>query len=202
MVTGSSLEYRNQWGKIFENWSQLISVSGFEFVAANVFVSSSNANRSILLVWFAPSVGLVKLNVDATYNYNTKVATCGVVLRDHAGDVLLSAIASFPDVSALLQAEFIAILFGLEVIKSGNFGPMLMESDAAVAIRELGEGLNSLSVWFGYIINMLELARCCRVKGFYHVRRDANDIARKLSKMLYPVGGRQIWVFTLPSSDM
>ncbi|XVE74296.1 hypothetical protein DITRI_Ditri12bG0005400 [Diplodiscus trichospermus] len=65
--------------------------------------------------WCPPPLHFVKLNVDASYEVGTDVAQIGVVLGNHDGLVLLSAVTMISGIVSVLQAELQAILFGGEV---------------------------------------------------------------------------------------
>ena len=43
--------------------------------------------------WLPPPVGVIKLNVDASYDHITKAAGLGIVARNDQGEVCLSAVA-------------------------------------------------------------------------------------------------------------
>ncbi|XVF71723.1 hypothetical protein PTKIN_Ptkin12aG0062500 [Pterospermum kingtungense] len=115
--------------------------------------------------WIAPSKGILKLNLDPGYDSISQLATCGVVLRDQHGDVLVSAVACFCGSPSPLQAELRAILFGLELMQSGNFKQVLVESDSLLAVKEINASGDSVSLWYGLISDIVHLAAICNVLG-------------------------------------
>ena len=54
------------------------------------------------------------MNVYAAYFSQLKEANLGMVVKDHTGTILLCAMMRVGEVDSPLQAEFLAILFGLE----------------------------------------------------------------------------------------
>ena len=54
-----------------------------------------------------------KINVDVAYNSTSQVASFGVVMRDAKASIIFSAITKVAGIESSLQAETLAILFGL-----------------------------------------------------------------------------------------
>ncbi|XP_026434571.1 uncharacterized protein LOC113332111 [Papaver somniferum] len=51
--------------------------------------SSVPRNRFILSkIWFPPGIGYIKVNIDASYDYETRKGSIGLIVRDHAGYAL------------------------------------------------------------------------------------------------------------------
>ena len=57
-----------------------------------------------------------------------------MVLRNHVGTSLYCAVTRVGDVESPLYAEFLAILFGLEVCKNKDIISLHIESDSLLAI--------------------------------------------------------------------
>ena len=66
------------------------------------------------VAWIPPHRNCFKLNVDAAYSSNTKMAKLGMVVRDYLGNIYLCAVTALDNIETSLQAEIKAILFGLE----------------------------------------------------------------------------------------
>ena len=78
-------------------------------------------NQNTRAEWQMPLSDTVKMNVDAAFCSVTKVATLGMVFRDCTGSICLAAVKKIENVESPLHAEFLAILFGFEVIISDFF---------------------------------------------------------------------------------
>jgi len=59
-------------------------------------------------IWQKPDAGLLKLNVDGSYSAQAGDGGAGVLLRDDAGAVLLSACRYIPGCALPLEAELVA----------------------------------------------------------------------------------------------
>lgn len=62
--------------------------------------------------WCLPPSGTLKLNVDASFLQGDLRVTCGVLFRDHAGQVVLSASQGFTGFMMPLHVELKVVLMG------------------------------------------------------------------------------------------
>ncbi|XVF50957.1 hypothetical protein PTKIN_Ptkin04bG0145400 [Pterospermum kingtungense] len=124
--------------------------------------------------WKLPPLNELKLNVDAGYDRSSFLAYCGLVVRDHASSVILSATKKFTNVQDVLLAEIMAIHFGLSRIRLRKLSVQFVESDSLLAIRELKKKEASLSEWFGLFNDIAMLVDQCHASDFQHVCRGAN----------------------------
>lgn len=100
------------------------------------------------------------------------IATCGVVVRNSSGDVIFSANRSYDHVEDVVQAELLAIMLGLKLAADRGLKLEVVESDAFLAIREIGKGKASMSEWFGLLKDIHYFADKCEVISFHHFNRD------------------------------
>ncbi|XVF44717.1 hypothetical protein PTKIN_Ptkin02bG0146500 [Pterospermum kingtungense] len=107
--------------------------------------SSLPSNPSNVVTWTAPSFDFLKLNVDAGFCKSDGRIVCGMVIRDHAGQVVISASKGFRSFQSPLQAELRAILFGLEIAHQINLLVQLVKSDSSLAIWKIQKGNSSSS---------------------------------------------------------
>ena len=75
--------------------------------------------------------------VDTTYSSTMRVASLGVVARNTKVEIDCSAVTKVADVESPLQAELMAIVFGLHMAKERNFRRVQLESDSLIAITEI-----------------------------------------------------------------
>ncbi|XVF69460.1 hypothetical protein PTKIN_Ptkin11bG0083900 [Pterospermum kingtungense] len=104
--------------------------------ANHVVPFSSNVNGT----WIALPLGFYKLNVDVGFSVSDKRASCGMVIRDCQGQVILSASKAFSGFHSALQAELRAILFGLEMAHQRSLLVHYVESDCQLAIQKIKKG--------------------------------------------------------------
>ena len=106
--------------------------------------SPRNVDPVSLLEWRKPPFGYVKLNVDAAFFSELKVARLRIVVRDSRGEVLWCAMEKVTMVYSPLQAELLAILFGMHEMTGSPFQDIEVESDSLLAINEVENTNQSL----------------------------------------------------------
>ena len=67
--------------------------------------------------------------------------------RDSRGEVRFCAINQKRDVQSPLQAELLAVLFGIEIAKDHNFQALYLEMDSKFAATEILKGSATLCTW-------------------------------------------------------
>jgi hypothetical protein len=85
--------------------------------------------------WEVPPAGWIKVNVDASFVNATGEASVGVVIRNHKGEVLLTAWRVL-----LRCASAEACVDGLRLASKWCAGPTILESDSARLVAALGDG--------------------------------------------------------------
>lgn len=87
-----------------------------------------------------------KLNVDATFNFERNVAGSGLVVRNHAGEVMAATIKFHVYVRDSDMAEGWVVVDGLELAIEMGFYPVVVETDSKRAYEILqGKGMNCLT---------------------------------------------------------
>ena len=107
---------------------------------------TSNGLR-ILADWQPPPRSFYKLNVDASYQSASRIATFGAVIRDDEEHVCLAAVTRTKGVDSAFQAEIMAILFGLQMTREQDFKDLMVESDCLLAVKEISQKNESLCEW-------------------------------------------------------
>lgn len=91
--------------------------------------------------WIAPSIGMLKLNVDGAIFAELQQAGVGCVLRHEKGEVLMAATNPIQCFNTPLEIEFLALFRGLQLcLPMGVRVPnpkLIVESDSSVAERAL-----------------------------------------------------------------
>ena len=150
--------------------------------------------------WSPPICGSLKLNVDATFNSNSKLAGLGMVLRDSSGSVRLSAVTKIDRVDSPLHAEFKAILFGMEVAWANSFSSLIVESDSSIAIQEISKNQETFCEWESIISDIMDFSLLCSNCSFHSIKRTANMCAHNIAKVCCEVGCYREWRNSLPPS--
>ena len=102
-----------------------------------------------------------------------RVASLGVVARNTKVEIDCSAVTKVADVESPLQAELMAIVFGLHMAKERNFRRVQLESDSLIAVTEILKKNETLCEWDGIISDILDLSLDFESCSFSHVYRVA-----------------------------
>ena len=148
--------------------------------------------------WSLPISGSFKLNVDATFNADSKIAGLGMVLRDSSSNVMLSAVTKIDRVDSPLHAEIKAILFGMEVAWANSFSSLIVESDSLIAIQEISKNQESFCEWESIISDIMDLSLLCSNCSFHSIKRSANMCAHDIAKVYCELGSLKEWRNSLP----
>ncbi|KQK16103.2 hypothetical protein BRADI_1g26757v3 [Brachypodium distachyon] len=81
--------------------------------------------------WKPPNADSVKLNVDGSFSSNDGSAGVGLVLRDHRGNLMISACCNLPQCNDALEAELAACEEGLRASIGWTDKLIILESDCA-----------------------------------------------------------------------
>ncbi|XVF30459.1 hypothetical protein REPUB_Repub16aG0059600 [Reevesia pubescens] len=87
--------------------------------------------------WCPPEKGYLKIDVNASYDANSKIAGLGMVIRDHVGRICCSAFTKKHLVNDPFLVEMLAILMGIEMAVELNFSYVVIKSDSLLAISEI-----------------------------------------------------------------
>ncbi|KAL2900743.1 FAM172 family protein-like protein Y75B8A.31 [Bienertia sinuspersici] len=98
-----------------------------EFEEANLKKPAQDGQHSEE-VWKAPSEGLYKLNVDATFPSDGKVGL-GAILRDFAGDAVVATCCLVDGEKNVEVGEALAARLGLKMALEAGFGRIGLETD-------------------------------------------------------------------------
>jgi hypothetical protein len=136
------------------------------------------AHRDSQNGWVPPKPGWVKLNVDASFGHDSELASIGVVVRDHQGQVILSAWRFLEHVASAEEAEALACL-----VTNWVRQPTVLESDCLSLIKSLHSPDPNRASCLGIIKEIKELNQllpdCC----FNHVRSEGNQVKHNLAQL-------------------
>ncbi|XWS20549.1 hypothetical protein CRYUN_Cryun31cG0111400 [Craigia yunnanensis] len=95
------------------------------------------------IFWKPPFAGFLKISTDAAFCSRTNIAKLGTVCRDSDGNVFFCAVAKRTEVFFPLQAELMAISYGLDIAREKGLSSIQVESDALLAVHEIEKGFSS-----------------------------------------------------------
>ncbi|KAJ1409311.1 Ribonuclease H domain [Sesbania bispinosa] len=147
------------------------------FIVAN---DQSPASGSVAFVstvwvkWNPPDLGWIKLNTDGSVNAHHHLVACGGIFRNHHGNFVL-AFAQKLAPTSILEAELLAILYGLELAWTRQFNKLLVEVDSTSAIRLVQLGCKNTHALFNTVSRIQHLVKRNWLVRFHHVFREANQ---------------------------
>nr|XP_027093674.1 uncharacterized protein LOC113714076 [Coffea arabica] len=129
------------------------------------------------VAWEKPPFGLIKFNSDASVNHGR--ATGGGLLRDYQGKLIFAYYKEFGE-QDVLEAESMALLFGMQLCLQRGFRPSLVEVDSKALVQLVVSGV--IAKW--PLCNILRKVRGL-LEGFSasisHIFREANSPANRLA---------------------
>lgn len=146
-----------------------------------------------------PDRPLYKVNFDGTLFVSEQCAGWGVVIRNEAGQVMVSlserALLPFTAIEEEGKAAQRALVLALET----GFDRIILEGDSLILlINALQNNSHSLS-HFGHIVKDVQyLASCFSEIHYSHVCRQCNTIAHSLARRVISISHDQIWMEDVP----
>ncbi|KAL5816148.1 hypothetical protein ACOSQ3_024526 [Xanthoceras sorbifolium] len=95
--------------------------------------------------WQPPGDSFLKLNSDAATSVKSNKVGLGVVVRNHLGQVLLSAASSLSSCFSPLLHEALALKRGLELARDASLSRLVLESDCATLVKSINSNQLPLS---------------------------------------------------------
>uniref|UniRef100_A0A8I6Z5L8 RNase H type-1 domain-containing protein n=1 Tax=Hordeum vulgare subsp. vulgare TaxID=112509 RepID=A0A8I6Z5L8_HORVV len=87
--------------------------------------------------WTKPEVGILKINSDGSYNKDTLTGGWGYIIRDHEGDVVVTAAGRLHHVHDALQVEAEACIRAIYKAQELGIGNVVMETDASTLVSAI-----------------------------------------------------------------
>ena len=94
------------------------SALSIQALALNFHRAATIGHPAKDVMWARPPLGTVKLNVDASFEYEGNMASTGVILRDDAGDLMTAEICYLRPTIDAYTAEALAMKKGLQLADS------------------------------------------------------------------------------------
>ncbi|KAM1672856.1 hypothetical protein ACFXTN_037708 [Malus domestica] len=165
--------------------------------------SRSLLNHSSLgdgVKWSHPDHGVIKINVDASWEAKSGVGFTGVVARDEQGCFLAASRQKIKATGATM-AEALAILHGCNLGVSNGWNSICVESDSYDAISCLWDpALKGNWDAFPVLRKCLRLGRAFQACRWSWVPRLANSVADCLASRKCKEVCDHVWVIRPPSS--
>ncbi|XP_026410067.1 uncharacterized protein LOC113305194 [Papaver somniferum] len=101
----------------------------------------SSSRRILPKIWFPPDTGYIKVNIDASYVYETRKGSIGLIVRDHAWHAL--AVKGFnleEEIESEVGAEHFeckALIKAVEWIEEYGFNKVIIETDCENLVNSI-----------------------------------------------------------------
>lgn len=161
-------------------------------------VNNLSTRTPVFVKWVKPVIGSLKLNVDAAVKLGESTFQMGLVLRDHAGTLVLGKTVCKTMVSSVFEAEALAVLEGLQWLLTLQHDIVVIESDSLLTVRALHcpeENVLEVGNVLEACRNILNLRPGFSIS---FVKRQANKVAHLVAKLPCSLNCQN--VFTSPSN--
>ena len=148
--------------------------------------------------WQPPESGWIKINIDGAFSETFGEAGIGVIVRDHLGQVILSAWKYMDGGGSVEQVEAWACREGLALAPEWAPRPAIVESDCAMVIKYLSCPSVQRSPSTFVIRAALEEAEKLPAVKFCHVGREQNGVAHELAQMAKRLRHSAVWRERVP----
>jgi hypothetical protein len=156
---------------------------------------SSNTIVKETQAWTLAPQGFAKLNVDG--EFTAQSAGAGMVLHDHAGDVIFTACRHLDTCIDALEAELAAIEEGIKLALHWSALKIIMETDCADAVELIGGKKANLSAYAFRITTIRELLRE-RDTVLVKINRTCNSVGHELAKIGRAQARTKLWLSSFP----
>ncbi|KAK8540080.1 hypothetical protein V6N12_046373 [Hibiscus sabdariffa] len=134
--------------------------------------------------WEAPPVGWINVNTNGSRNTGTRLASCGGVGRDLESRWCFGFAQGIGSYSCL-EAELWGIYEGLAIAWSLSYPRVLIETDSREAY-EIIMSSNTQKVGSFALSSIFALMSCSWEVQLVFVRREGNEVADVMSRLVYP----------------
>ena len=148
--------------------------------------------------WSPPENGVIKVNVDASFDENTNQGSSGLVIRDSFGNLLRAQALWYEFAASSMAMEAEAIRDGVQVALERGFRRVVVESDAQAIIKLWETEDFDRAEIVGVLHEIKELSAQFESFRLIFVRRDANEAAHLCAEQATNVRRRCLWLNCVP----
>lgn len=152
-----------------------------EYRKANSSQSLESSNRDKAR-WIPPAAGFLKINVDAAVSSKDDKIGFGLVARNSAGEVIMTAAKSAWPFCTVERAELQAFEWATELAIAHNWDRVILEGDAQLVVNALNGKVQRGNLTHVVILNIQAAATKIPSVVFNFCYREANTAAHRLAK--------------------
>ncbi|KAL4324280.1 hypothetical protein GQ457_11G002870 [Hibiscus cannabinus] len=131
--------------------------------------------------WMKPGPGQVKINVDGAWLVESRVATIGVIARDHHGMMINGCALQVAGAHSVETVEACAFATGIRMAIEKGWENVVVEGDSMSIINRLKDPGQDLSVEASFLVDTKAALQTHPGVMVQHVARDANRAAHYLA---------------------
>ena len=144
-------------------------------------------------MWLRPEEGRLKLNTDDSFVSADGTAGSGMILRDHNGNIVLSACRHLYHCLNALESELAAIREGLSLALQWSELPIDIESDCLEAINLLKKGEMDRSA-NSFMVHEIRILMDQQNSCITHIYCSQNNVSHLLASFGRTTGRTMVWI--------
>jgi hypothetical protein len=137
-------------------------------------------------------MGFVKLNWDASVDWKGKKMGIALIVRDHAGGVVVMACETKEFVHDPAVAEALAAKRGVELSAEWGIQKLLLEGDALQIVQALNSDTGEWAPYGMITMDAKQKLQTFQEFNVVHVPREANRAAHCLAKLALTLGENRV----------
>ncbi|KAL5836597.1 hypothetical protein ACOSQ3_013766 [Xanthoceras sorbifolium] len=150
--------------------------------------------------WKRPSPGCYKINTDASTDYLNSRVGVGAIIHNDQGLVMATSSYRINSGLAVVNAEAMAILSGIQLAWEVGIHLIVVESDSKQVVNLLNGVGNSITD-LGMIVNsILNHPSRSHIRSFSFSPRVSNTTAHALSRLALDLDEMVVWMEEVPDS--
>ena len=148
--------------------------------------------------WTPPDQHSFKTNFDGALFSDTGEAGLGVVIRDHAGEIIAALSKKIPQPPSVTCLELLAARRAAIFVHEVGLQDSIMEGNSETVINSLRKGDMFQSAYGHLIKDTLSYVHSLRSFSFSHSYRQGNSITNALAKNARFCSGLTVWMEHVP----
>ena len=157
-------------------------------------------SNDIKHVWIPPEKGTLKINVDASFLQESGIASTGIIIRNHTGEVILATGHMVERCTNAEEAEAYACLDGLRLATEWAQQPFTLETDSLLTANNIKNISAKYSKFGGIYQDIHEVWTDCGKCIIRKINRDQNCAAHEIAKFIRKNTSQGSWLTSLPPS--
>jgi ribonuclease HI len=132
--------------------------------------------------WQRPEMGVLKINVDASFDVDARQGTSALVTRDHDGFFVFGQLLWYSNSASALIMEVLAICDGVQLALDCHYNMVEIESDAKEVLHQMEDPEDGKSEMACIYQKIKELSGFLSRVKFSYIGRQANEAAHACAK--------------------